>query len=117
MVVKTARTVLALMVALSVFALAPHASAGTEVRREGSCSASSAWKLKVKPDDGRLEVEFEIDSNVAGRTWRVRLFQNGDRIFRGHRATHRASGSFTVRVLADDTAGTDSFRGRASNPD
>jgi hypothetical protein len=114
--VKTARTVVALMVALSVFALAPHASAGTEVRREGSCSASSTWKLKLKPDNGRLEVEFEVDSNVAGQTWRVRLFQNGDRIFRGHRTTRGPSGSFELRVRANDTAGTDSFRGRASNP-
>jgi hypothetical protein len=117
MVVKTARTVIALMMALSVFALAPHASAGTEVRRHGSCSDSSTWKLKLKPDNGRLEVEFEVDSNVAGQTWRVRLFQNGDRIFHGHRTTHGPSGSFELRVLADDTAGTDSFRGKASNPD
>jgi hypothetical protein len=119
MVVKTARTVVALMMALSVFALAPRASAGTEVRREGSCSASSTWKLKLKPkpDNGQLEVEFEVDSNVAGQNWRVRLFQNGDRIFRGHRTTHGASGSFTLSVRADDTAGTDAFRGRASNPD
>jgi hypothetical protein len=117
MVVKTARSVVALIVALSVFALAPHASAGTEVRREGSCSSSSDWKLKVKPDDGRLELEFEVDSNVAGQTWRVRIFQNGDRIFRGHRTTQGPSGSFEVRVRANDTTGADSFRGRASNPD
>jgi hypothetical protein len=115
MVVRTARTVVALMIALSAFALAPHASAGTEVRRHGSCSDSSTWKLKLKPDNSRIEVEFEVDSNVTGQTWSVKLFQNGDRIFRGHRTTHGASGSFTLNVRANDTAGTDSFRGRASN--
>jgi hypothetical protein len=117
MVVKMARTVVALMVALSVFALAPHASAGTEVIREGSCSASSTWTLKVKPDNGRIEVEFEVDSNVVGQTWRVRIFHNGTRIFHGRPTTQSPSGSFEVRVLANETAGTDSFRGRASNPE
>jgi hypothetical protein len=115
MVAKTARTVIAVMMALSVFALTPRASAGTEVRGQGWCRAASTWKLRVKPDDGRLEVEFEVDSNVAGQTWGVRLFQNGDRIFRGHPSTQGPSGSFEVRVRANDTSGTDAFGGRASN--
>jgi hypothetical protein len=46
----------------------------------------------------------------------VRIFQNGDRIFAGTRQTRGASGSFSVRVVADDTAGTDTFRGKAVNP-
>jgi len=117
MVAKTARILAAAAVAVSVWAAAPHAFAGTAVERRGSCSAASDWKLKVKPDNGRLELEFEVDSNVAGQTWHVKLFQNGDRIFRGTRQTQGPSGSFTVRRLTDDTAGTDAFRGRAANPD
>jgi len=117
MLAKTVRLFAAAAVAISVWAAAPHAIAGTEVRRHGACSAASDWKLKVKPDNGRLELEFEVDSNVAGQTWRVKLFQNGDRIFRGTRTTQGASGSFTVRRTTDDTAGTDAFRGRAANPD
>ena len=35
------------------------------VIRTGSCSTNADWKLKVKTDDGRLEVEGEIDSDAA----------------------------------------------------
>ena len=32
-----------------------------DVIRTGSCSGRSDWKLKLSPEDGRIEVEFEID--------------------------------------------------------
>src|SRR3954471_18792384 len=48
-----------------------------EVVKRGSCSAGAAWKLKAKPDDGGLQVEFEVDSNRAGQTWTVRINDNG----------------------------------------
>jgi hypothetical protein len=72
--------------------------------------------MKLKPDAPRIEVEFEVDSNVAGQTWRVRIFQNGHRIFHGHRTTQGTSGSFTVHLRPHDTSGTDRFRGKAVNP-
>jgi hypothetical protein len=86
-----------------------------DVVRQGSCSGSSDWKLKLSPDNGRIEVEYEVDSNHAGQTWRVKLFENGNRIFAGTKMTQGASGSFTVRKLAANTAGSDSFRARAMN--
>ena len=46
---------------------APAALAkGTEVRKSGTCSQGATWKLKAKTDDGRIEVEFEVDSNRVG---------------------------------------------------
>ena len=35
----------------------------------GDCSSSADWKLKAKPDDGHIEVEFEVDTNRSGRRW------------------------------------------------
>jgi hypothetical protein len=93
---------------------AAHAKSGDVIRR-GACSGTSDWKLKLSPDNGKIEVEYEVDSNKVGQRWRVRLFENGHRIFAGHRKTQGASGSFTVRVLANNTAGGDSFRARAVN--
>ena len=60
---------------LSTVALLPataHAKGDDDgrVQRSGSC-ATGVWKLKAKPDDGRLEVEFEIDTNRTGQTWHV----------------------------------------------
>jgi hypothetical protein len=93
---------------------AAHAKSGDVIRR-GACSGTSDWKLKLSPDNGKIEVEYEVDSNKVGQTWRVRLFENGNRIFSGHKTTKAPSGSFTVRDLANNTAGGDSFRARASN--
>ena len=65
--------------------------------------------------DNGIEVEYEVDQNVVGDTWRVRIFQNGDKIFGGTRTTKAPSGSFTVRLVASDPAGTDAFRATARN--
>lgn len=93
---------------------ASQAKAG-DVIRQGSCSAGSSWKLKLSPQNGAIEVEYEVDQNVVGATWRVKIFQNGVRIFVGNRKTVAPSGSFSVRLVAPNSPGTDAFRGAARN--
>jgi hypothetical protein len=73
----------------------------------GRCSAGADWKLKVKTDDGRLEVEGEVDSNVAGQRWRWALRHNGSVSDRGVATTTARSGSFEVERKIVDLAGTD----------
>ena len=63
----------------------------------------------------RIEVEFEVDSNVVGQTWQVRLTKNGNQIFSGSRVTRGASGSFELRRVTSDPAGDDVFRARATH--
>jgi hypothetical protein len=101
--------------ALPMFGTSTPAFAGTEVIKTGSCSAASSWKLKLKPDNGALEVDFEVDQNVSGDTWRVRMRHDGEVFFTGRRTTRGASGSFDVSVREPDNAGTDSFKARARN--
>ncbi len=101
--------------ALTLAGTVPAMAKAGDVIKRGSCSGSTDWKLKLSPEDNGIEVEYEVDSNVAGQSWRVKIFQNGDRIFAGTRQTKGASGSFEVRLVADDTAGTDTFRGKAVN--
>ena len=67
-----------------------------ETRVTGSCTAGSSAKLKAKPDDGRLETEFEVDQNRSGRRWNVVIRRNGVVVFRGSRITRPPSGSFSV---------------------
>ena len=88
---------------------------GREVVKTGSCSGASDWKLKLKSDNGKIELEYEVDSNRVGQNWRVRITKNGTQIFQGSRRTTGPSGSFTVRRLTPDPAGTDAFRARATN--
>ncbi len=115
-------TAAAFIVTATAFAgvamLAPAADASggrPEVRANGSCSGATDWKLKAKPDDGRIEVEFEVDSNVNGQTWAVRIRDNGQLVFSGNRTTHAPSGSFEVERHVANRAGSDAFVARATN--
>jgi len=109
------------VVVASLLMVAPAAQAGggggsDGTITQGSCSGRTDWKLKVKPDNGRLELEFEVDSNVNGQSWNVRIKQNGNRIFAGTRVTQGPSGSFELKRRPNDAAGTDRFVARATNP-
>lgn len=84
--------------------------------RQGVCSERSDWKIKAKPDDNRIEVEAEIDSNVNGQTWKWVLKHNGDVSSRGRSTTKAPSGSFEVERKTVDAAGTDRFTFRATHP-
>lgn len=91
------------------------AAKSTDVIRTGSCSGSSDWKLKAKPDNGRLEVEFEVDQNVNGQVWNVKLKDNGSTFWHGLKTTHSPSGSFSLTKRTANNAGTDTITGRAVN--
>jgi len=86
-----------------------------DVIRRGSCSGASDWKLKLSPEDGKIEVEYEVDQNRNGQQWRVRIVKNGNVIFRGTRTTQAPSGSFELRLVTANTSGTDTFNARATN--
>jgi len=87
-----------------------------DVIREGQCSGASDWKLKASPENGRIEVEGEVDSNRNGQTWNWRIRHNGNVSARGTATTQAPSGSFEVRRALVNAAGTDSIGWRATNP-
>jgi hypothetical protein len=88
----------------------------TEVRVAGSCSAGSTAKLKAKPDDGRLEAEFEVDQNRNGVTWRVVIRRNGSVAVNTRAVTRSPSGSFSVERKIADGSGSDRITARATSP-
>lgn len=105
-----------LSVSSAGLAAADHGTGGgSDVRREGPCSGSAHWKLKAKPDDGRIEVEGEVDANHAGQVWTWRILHDGFVSYRGTRTTQAPSGSFTVKRRVVDMAGADSIGFRAKN--
>jgi len=85
------------------------------VRATGTCTGNSTSKIKAKLDNGRIEVEFEVDQNRNNRLWTVRLYDDGIRVFTGLRRTVAPSGSFTVTRWIPDRAGTDTIVARAVN--
>ena len=107
-------TIALVAASLPAFAAAPaNAGDDNEKIRTGSCSGSADWKIKVKPDDGRLEVEAEIDSNQRGQNWRWRLKRDGKLVERGTSTTRGRSGSFEVERKVSNSRGQDSFKFRA----
>jgi hypothetical protein len=81
--------------------------------RNGSCSIGADWKLKLSPENRRIEVEYQVDANRRGQRWRVALFHDGRRVMRTVRTTHGLSGSFTVRDRQANRRGVDRIRARA----
>jgi hypothetical protein len=109
--------VLALALGVAAAPAGTLAKGGDGVRVDGNCTGSSSSKLKVKAEDGgKLEVEWEVDQNKVGRTWNVRIKDNGQLRFSGQRVTKAPSGSFTVHRLITNLAGTDHVVARAKNP-
>ncbi len=94
----------------------PAVAKDGDVIRRGDCTGATNWKLKASPEDGRIEVEGEIDSNKNGQTWKWRLKHNGTLSARGTSTTKAPSGSFEVRRVVVDVSGTDSLVFRATNP-
>jgi hypothetical protein len=102
---------------LALIGTAPAQAGGSTYRvsRSGACSGSAVWKLKAKADDGRIEVELEIDSNRSGQVWDVTLRRDGDRVWSGSRTTAGRSGSFSVGRRISNSPGDDVIVGRATH--
>jgi hypothetical protein len=112
----TAAVVVPLAIATSVLTMGPAFAKGGGVQNQGSCSGTSTWKLKASAEDGgRLEVEFEVDSNVVGQTWVWQLKDNGARVAAGQNKTVAPSGSFDVRRFINNQAGADKINAAALN--
>jgi hypothetical protein len=86
-----------------------------EVREPGKCTGATSSEIKVKPDDGRLEVEFEVDQNRSGQKWSVKLKDNSDVVFKGKAKTRGPSGSFSIERQIADRSGSDKIKGVARN--
>jgi hypothetical protein len=86
-----------------------------DVRVAGKCTAASSSKLKVKNDDGRIEAEFEVDSNRNGQRWNVVLTDNGVTVASGVGVTKAPSGSFEFERRIPNRAGTDTIVATAKN--
>jgi hypothetical protein len=75
-----------------------------DVRTSVACGTGQL-KLKAKTESGnRLELEAEVDSNLAGQEWTVTLTNDGKTVWTGKRTTAGPSGSFSVETTVDAEA-------------
>ena len=112
---KTLLATAALLTLSTTLVAAPVHAARDGVQRSGPCSGSTVWKIKASPDNGRIEVDAEIDSNRNGQTWNWTLRHNGAVAATGSSVTRAPSGSFEVVRRTNNAAGPDSFRFRATH--
>jgi hypothetical protein len=103
-----------LVLALATAPLAVAKDGDVLVR--GTCTGSTTSKLKLSEEDGRIEVEFEVDQNRNGVRWNVAIFRNGSRVARMTKVTRGPSGSFEARALVADGPGRETIRARGTRP-
>lgn len=111
--IPTSVAIALLATTLPLVATGAAQAADGEIIRRGFCTNGADWKIKVKPDDNRIEVEAEIDTNRIGETWTWVFRHNGSPSARGTSRTGGRSGSFSVERKMVDMTGVDTFRFRA----
>jgi hypothetical protein len=97
------------LTAVLIGSAAPAMAKDGRITSSGACSSGATWKMKASPENGRIEVETEIDSNRNGQVWAWTLTHNGGGALRGTGTTKAPSGSFEVRRVLGNQAGTDTF--------
>ena len=109
--IKRSLTPLAILLAAALTAAGavPAKEGDGRVERAGDCSGNSNWKMKAKNDQGRTEVEFEVDQNRNGVRWNVVIRRDGNKILDTSRVTKAPSGSFVVHVRPRNRAGVQRF--------
>jgi hypothetical protein len=84
------------------------------IRIQGTCTQQSTSKLKLSREDGRIEVEFEVDQNQAGVPWTVTVNRNNKTITSFTATTRAPSGSFEARRLISGKLGSDRIKAVAT---
>jgi 2-methylaconitate cis-trans-isomerase PrpF len=116
LVVRRLTSCVLVAAAAALVAIPATSAKDGDVLVRGTCTKASSSKLKLIPEDGRIEVEFEVDQNRNGVRWTVSLRRPTRVVFRGTRSTRAPSGSFELRRVVGDTAGSDRLTARATSP-
>jgi hypothetical protein len=105
---------LALLAALSL--VTPAGARDDEVRRRGSCSLGSEWRLIARRETRTtLRVRYVLDTDRAGEAWRIFLSLNGRGLFSGSRTTN-ANGYIRITRFPTDRVGDDLVSASANGP-
>ena len=103
------RSVLPTVVSVAALALlalgSPALAKDGDVLVRGTCTGTSTAKLKLSPEDGRIEAELEIDQNRNGVRWTVVLTRNGGRVAQLSRVTKAGGGTQATPQPGTELAG------------
>ena len=113
---KAVMTTAGLAAVLALVAAGPSFGKDGDKLVRGTCTKASTSKLKLSEEDGRIEVEFEVDQNRNGVRWSVVLRRPSAVVVRTTRVTRAPSGSFELRRVVANRAGVDRLTARATSP-
>lgn len=106
----TVATGMAALIATTMPSAALAATDGTKdvKTRSGSCDGRSeyTYRLADAGDDlNRLRVNFKVDSNREDKTWDVRIYRNGNKVYDDSKQTGSAGNvTFKKSFVGDDDA-------------
>lgn len=95
-----------------LLAASPAQAKDGRIGKSGACDPSGRWKLEASPENGKIEVEYEIDAK-SGQRWRVVIKDDG--ITRLDATRKTVAGSVEFRVVMPDRRGTDTITAKATN--
>ena len=107
--------VVAACAALSLPAVA-NADDDNEVRKAGTCTASSRIDIRVRAEDDEIRIDLEIRTQQRRSAWNVILLRERRTVFRGVIRSRDGSRTVKLRRTIDNWFGRDSIVVRASGP-
>lgn len=90
-----------------------------DVRTAGRCSGRplASTRIRVRGEDGTLDVRFEIRDATAGSTWRVVVVHENRIAWRGNLRATSTGGAVRLRRQLRDLAGSESVTAHAWGPE
>lgn len=93
----------------------PGKDGRVEVRVAGVCGAGAKSRLRLRGEDGEIELRFEVEHARAGR-WRIVVVQERRIVWRGTAKTTTQHASFEIERVLNDLPGADAVTARAWGP-
>jgi hypothetical protein len=113
-----------LALALLLFALSAGAAqargddhgGGGDVRVAGSCGRGATSSLRLRSDDGRLEMRFRVEQRRGRGLWRITVVHEQRISSRATKRTTRSDRTFELRRRMADLPGSDTVAVHAWGP-
>jgi hypothetical protein len=86
-----------------------------EVRTTGTCGRSSAIRLRLRAEDGRIRVDTTVRTARTGR-WRLTVLHERRVVAAVRVRATRAARGFERRIVVRDWSGADAVLARAVSP-
>jgi hypothetical protein len=77
-----------------------------DIIKRGQCSNGIKTKLKASPENGQIEVEYELDNAAPNELWQITLRKNGTVILRTNQRTN-SFGDLEVRKVTPNGSGSE----------